>query len=96
MVQNTGYEIRVISAYSGVNHKEADEWARKFEGKYGVSIHFPIEDSSIGSRHRHDEKIIRIPKRNLCLLEEVIDLLNRNKYQIKGIQIKKRGEILKK
>lgn len=85
MTETTGYVIYVDAGSSGVNWKMAEELGDNIRKKHGVQIFFPIEYSS--SRHAHNPQAIHIPKRDLDLLDDVLDIIYSRYYnQVTGIE----------
>lgn len=78
------YTLYVESAYCGKNWKDVQRLNEDFKHKYGVEVHFPIEDST---RSRFELNQIDIP-RKLDVLDGIIEILEENGYNIKGFSRK--------
>jgi hypothetical protein len=82
MKQTNGYRISLNPAYSGVDYKIADKLTDQFKEKYNVLIYFPIPFP----REMHRISTIKIPKGNLSLLEDLLDVLSEHHYCVTGIE----------
>ncbi len=78
----TGYSFKVNPAYTDVDYKKMDELREYFENKYKVTIYFPI---LLEGRNRHRTEIISIPKRDLDLLDEVLEVFLNHHYCTSGM-----------
>lgn len=79
-----GYTLYVESAYCGKNREDVRRLNEDFKNRYGVEVHFPVEDPT---RNRFVVTQIDIP-RNLDVLDGILEILQENEYNIKGFSRK--------
>ncbi len=84
MNETQGYRIYVDAGSSGVDWKTAEEINKRILQKHGVSICFPIQ---LSGRYAHNPQTLVIPKRDLDLLDDVLDIVKKNYYgRVEGIE----------
>jgi hypothetical protein len=84
MTETKGYRIYVDAGSSGVDWKTANEFKERIQRKHGVLICFPIQFSG---RYAHNPQGIDIPRRDLNLLDDVLDIVKKNYFgRVEGIE----------
>ena len=84
MIETKGYRIYVDAGSSGVDWKTAEQIRERIQQKHGVSICFPIETSG---RYAHNPQTLDIPKRDLDLLDDVLDIIKKDYHgRVEGIE----------
>ncbi|MCK4500647.1 hypothetical protein KAU11_09115 [Candidatus Babeliales bacterium] len=77
-----GYYIYVDYAHAKVDFEKNREFEDYFKKKYDVNLDFPL-GGMIGGR-RNDS--IRILKRNINLLDDVLEICEKFDYRVEGIK----------
>jgi hypothetical protein len=74
-----GYEFYLDYMHSDLNYKDVKRLEANLKEKYGVKIDFPF-----GATFNRRNTILEIPKRDIDLLDEVLDILGKHNYRIEG------------
>ncbi|MEK6952865.1 MAG: hypothetical protein AABX29_07665 [Nanoarchaeota archaeon] len=79
MVKKEGYVFYLDYMHSDLNWKDVHELEKMLQEKYGVRVSF-----SFGATHQRRDMILEVPKRDIDLLDEVLDILSKHHYRIEG------------
>ena len=72
-----GYTLYLDYMHSDLTWRDVEKLEERLQEKYGVSVHFPF-----GATHQRRTMLMEVPKRDLDLLDEVLDILGEHHYRV--------------